>query len=205
MSSGRHTTSLVPTGYDQLFRHYYPYVSAMVRKFNVPESSRDDVAMMLVTKFIEKDMLGTFDPERLDATGNPVKFSSYLSGFVVAYIRYYVEREYKEASRSPNLIDETTVTPSGELTWLDLNGFTHEDDLSHVDYELMVDAMKEKLKTVPTKNKRDFHLLFSLMVDQLREKGRLNRRELAEMFEVSDSLISLWQKMMITHLQDLRP
>lgn len=203
------TASIVPTSYDEMFRHYYPYVCKLVRRFGVPDDLHEDVSMILVTKFIEKNMLEQFDPERVGADGMPVQFASFLSGFVVAYVRHYVTRARVEYDRERTYVDQTdnsngrADTPERQ-SWLDRKGFRHEDDVSKVEYELLLVSIRKHLGSLSVRGKKNFLLLFDLVVYQLEERGRTHIRELAGLFEVSEPAVSNWLKELAVHVRKVQ-
>lgn len=196
------TSNIVPTSYDELFRHYFPYVKAMVLKYKVPYEVHEDVAMTLLAKFIENDMLGQFDSERVGNTGKPVQFSSFLSGFIVAYVRYHAQKAHKAVDIERQYIDEPVYTDPNDATpWLDDRGFKHEDDLSGIEYDMLVHTIRLHLARIPVKRKKNFLLLFDLVLDQMEERGRIHIRELATLFEVSEPLVQSWMKELRKHIK----
>ncbi len=203
------TASIVPTSYDELFRHYYPYVTGLVHKYRVPDDQIEDVSMTLLSKFIEHNMLDQYDPEHMGGNGRPVQFSSFLSGFIVAYVRHYVDKAAKQAHREPQWIDQDADSLvrggqdglDGAVNWLDRNGFTHQDDLSDIEYDLLVHTIRLHLARIPVKRKKNFLLLFDLILDQLEEHGRIYIVELAALFEVSEPLVQRWMKELRLHVK----
>lgn len=196
-----HTTSVVPATYSELFSHYYPYVLGLVRKFRIEEADVEDVAMTILTKFYEKDVLSDFDAERLSASGKPIQFMSFLSGFVAAYIQHYVQRQALLKVRHPVSVN-MEVTTNGFLSspWIEVFGPKHYDDVSDIEYEQFLHSVRSHLASVPTRGLRDYSLLFEMIIEQLDERGRIHKLELADLFGVGPTAIDGWIKTLRGHI-----
>lgn len=190
------TQNTVPETYDEVFRHYYPQILGLVKQFGITPQRREDVAMMILTKFIERDALHDFDPQFIGRNGSPMRFQSFLSGFVVAYVRHWRSREIIEANREMNLVDQPSSHSQEEdrdgHTWIDEN-FSHEDDLSSVEMDLMMAKVRRHLATLPATNENhDLALLFDFVMEQINSQGRILVTELADLYGVSISSMQTW-------------
>lgn len=198
-------STVAPTNYDQLFRDYYPYVKNLIVKYGVPYDQAEDVAMILLEKVIQHDLLNQFDDERIGTNGRPVHFKTFFSGFILSYVRHLVEKINKSTFREPQYVDlpvrDSENTLSGSYPWLDAWGFVHEDDLTLIEYEMLLSRIRGHLSTLPVRNKKNFSLLFDLMLMQMDDKGKLNKRELSELFEVSEALVYGWIKQLAEHIK----
>lgn len=192
------TSSIAPASYTEVFQNYYPLVRYYVAKARVPNDHVEDVSMILLEKFIQKGMLEQFDPER------GVKFTTFFSGFITAYIRHYVERINLSASRELFLVDKSVAGDGEEFSsWLDAAGFAHSDDTSRMEYHSTVESIRKHLHSLPVRGKRNFLLLFDLIRLQLDEYGHIYQKELAAKFEVSPALMSGWMKMLAGHVREV--
>lgn len=183
--------SHVPTSYAEVFTHYYPAIVGLVKKFHIDPLRREDVAMTILTKFIEKDVLSDFDPEYIGKNGQKMRFESFLSGFVVSYVRYFRERELIQVKRELTLIDTdpNSEDTEEEISWLDKR-FIHVDDTSEVEYEVLVKRIRVHLKTLTvTTERNDKALLFDLILWQMEEYGRMDVEELSSLYGVTKTSI----------------
>lgn len=198
-------STVAPTNYDQLFRDYYPYVKNLIVKYGVPYDQAEDVAMILLEKVIQHDLLNQFDDERIGTNGRPVHFKTFFSGFILSYVRHLVDRINKSTFREPQYVDllvrEGENKVAGSHSWLDARGFVHEDDLTLIEYEMLLSRIRVHLSTLPVRRKKNFSLLFDLMLMQVDDTGKLNKRELSGLFEVSESLVSSWVKQLSEHIK----
>lgn len=187
------TQNYVPETYDEVFRHYYPQIVGMVKMFKVSPNRREDVAMTILSKFIERDMLPKFDPEFIGGNGQPVPFQTFITGFVASYVRYHRDREITEISRELQLVDtEVEVDVNLVLPWLDTRE-VHTDDVTSVEVPITIALIREHLAKIPASD--DIHslsLLFEFMLTQIQEYGRVLVKELADLYGVSVTSMQKW-------------
>ncbi len=199
------TANVVPKTYDELFRHYYPLVKGMVKKANVHPQLCEDVAMVLIEKIIEKDLLSQFDPEYVAANGKKINFSSYLSGFVMAYVRHLAARTRIDADRNRTYMNQESseeLRTEDWLSWMDYHGFTHEDDHSQIEYALIVHRVRAHLRGLPVKGKKNFSELFELVLEQLEETGKVHKADLAEKMNCAPSHITTMMRSLGEHIRE---
>jgi hypothetical protein len=195
-----HTQNITPTSYDEVFRHYYPMILGLVKKFGILPEQREDVAMTILAKFIEHDALNDFDPKRIGGNGSPMRFQSFLSGFVVSYIRWHVEKQALLRKRELTLVDqplsehgrsEENVGDSN-ISWLDLR-MQHEDHHEYLEAQEALNTVRTHLKKLPvTKGQGDLLTLLDLIQLQMKEVGKISATELAELYGVSSVSVRSW-------------
>lgn len=188
--------TVVPTKFEEVFRDYYAYVVNICMKAGIDPQDAEDSASYILAKFYERDMVSEYDPDyqtTYQGKAHGVKFPSYLSGFVLLYLRHHKDRQRIHQAREglsldTPLDDETTladfllspITPhfTEELEKEELVAFIHRR-------LIQPDVRFRSNNTTPT-------LLFGLMVDQVNEYGQLNIPELAELHQVTERLAYSW-------------
>jgi DNA-directed RNA polymerase specialized sigma24 family protein len=186
--------SAAPASYDDLFRTYYSFVVGLVGKHGISIDNREDVASEILLRFYERDFLNEFNPDLcFEVNGKIVKarFKSFLSAFVVNYVRSHRDRQNLRARREPLMVDEGVST-----------GFMHggsekayEDDYSPLYEEELVLKIRNYLKTVPRKSRQDqcdLLSLFDTVVQQVRINGKYSVKDLQLKFGVSPTAIHTW-------------
>lgn len=112
--------NFVPKDYGELFSHYYPMIRTLVCRAGIESQNVEDVSMAILTKFIEHDALADYDPQFTSHHGGVLRksfFPSFLSSFVLLYVRYHRERQTTRHRREYLVLDEGTprsesLTPS---------------------------------------------------------------------------------------------
>jgi DNA-directed RNA polymerase specialized sigma24 family protein len=196
-----------PESYDELFRNYYSFVVGLVGKQGIAPDNREDVASEILLRFYERDFLNEFNPDlSFEVNGKVVKarFKSFLSAFVVNYVRSHRDRQNLRAKREPLTIDggyveaisdigDSGVTPlpkavAGET-------FFYEDDYSGLYEKELVSYLRDYLSKVPRKSRQDqcdLVRLFDAVVCQARTNGKYSVKELQRIFNVSPTAIHSW-------------
>ncbi len=183
--------SAAPSSYDELFRNYYTFVVALVGKHGISVDNREDVANEILLRFYERDFLNEFNPAlTFEVNGRIVKarFKSFLSAFVVNYVRSHRDRQNLRAKREPLNLD----AGDPNTTW---DSEHYEDDYSGLYEEELVLKIREHLKTVPRKSRQDqcdLVALFDAVVQQVRVNGKYSVKELQARFGVSPTAIHTW-------------
>ena len=194
----------VPTNYSEVFSLYYPYIIKLVRKAGIDSQNVEDVAMQLLTKFYEKDVLSDYNPEFTSSHSGVVRsanFNTFLAGFVFSYIRYLKGRQELNKNREPTLVDSsissTSENSSSDLPWIVQHGLRHEDTHEELELEeliLRINAHLARVTSKSSKDRCDLGMLFTVVQKQIYEQGKLNVAELAEVFGVSATSIQNWMK-----------
>lgn len=92
-----------PADYAELYEHYFGAMKAMVAKAGIHSHNVEDVAMDILSKFMEKDALAQYDPGKLFDVGErpkfagprhrPARFASYLRRFVFLYVKQHLDAQ----------------------------------------------------------------------------------------------------------------
>jgi DNA-directed RNA polymerase specialized sigma24 family protein len=180
----------VPNNYSELFSLYRPYVEKMVRKWGVSDQYEvEDIASLILEKFIERDMLAEFDSER------GVLFSTFLGGFIGAYVRYLKDKNALDRYREGQSHD--VVVGEGESTTVyDLVAPKHYDDTTQIEYLDFVRRMRAHLAALPAKKNDTMPAVavFEQLVLQEYEDGKINVSEIARHFDVHLNTAKKWMK-----------
>jgi len=182
--------SAAPESYEELFKNYYPFVVGLVGKQGISLDNREDVASEILLRFYERDFLNEFNPElSFEVNGRIVKarFKSFLSAFVVNYVRSHRDRQNLRVKREPLIVDAPATT------LIDIDHY--EDDYSSLYEEELVVKIREYLRTVPRKSRQDqcdLLALFDAVVKQVRMNGKYSVKELQAQFGVSPTAIHTW-------------
>lgn len=187
--------SVAPDSYEELFKTYYSFVVGLVGKQGISLDNREDVASEILLRFYERDFLNEFNPNlTFEVNGRLVRarFKSFLSAFVVNYVRSHRDRQNLRAKREPLVIDQA-VYPDGFIYAGAESGY--EDDYSALYEEELVLKIRDYLKTVPRKSRQDqcdLIALFDTVVQQVRTNGKYSVKELQAKFGVSPTAIHTW-------------
>jgi len=186
----------IPTSDDEVFSKYFSHIKWLVSKRGISRDNVEDISMVLMTKFVEKNVLGDYNPDRksdyVDPNGyhRTANFKTFLSGFVNSYLRHFSERDRVEAYRS-SLSTDMRWGENSDIPLLDYLGVSVTDMTDAVEAEELIGHVMQYLKTVPGK---DITLFFEFVILQVREHGKMDAKELAEMFEVTTATIYNWLK-----------
>lgn len=191
-SSSRTSLAYVPSDFSDLYEHYYAYVVRLIQSRGVLGEEADDIAMTILATFFEKDALSDFDPER------EVKFGSFLSGFVLIYLRHHRDMLYKRKNREPVILDRPVGDENNPTTLRDVL-FTEKVNVSEVEYadllySDLVRAVDQHLGALPRNSRStvDLQTLFRLVVAQVEQYGKIDLAELSEIFGVTKNGVSYW-------------
>lgn len=182
--------SVAPSSYEELYRNYYSFVVGLVGKHGIAPDNREDVASEILLRFYERDFLNEFNPElSFEVNGKLVKarFKSFLSAFVVNYVRSHRDRQNLRIKREPLIVDAPATTMSDPEHY--------EDDYSAIYEEELVVKIREYLATVPRKSRQDqcdLLALFDAVVRQVRINGKYSVKDLQTQFGVSPTAIHTW-------------
>lgn len=102
-----------PADYAELYTHYFGAIQAMVAKAGIHNQDVEDVAMAILAKFMEKDALAQYDPEKLFDVGEhpkfegprhrPARFASYLRRFVFLYVKQHLDAQATQDRKRADL------------------------------------------------------------------------------------------------------
>lgn len=187
-----------PTSYEELFRTYYSFVVGLVGKQGISPDNREDVASEILLRFYERDFLNEFNPDlTFEVNGKTVKarFKSFLSAFVVNYVRSHRDRQNLRAKREPLIVDHPAAPGREDYTPSVSDELHYEDDYSALYEQELVDKLRAYLVTVPRKSRQDqcdLPKLFDAIVDQVRANGKYSVKDLQKIFGVSPTAIHSW-------------
>lgn len=187
-----------PASYEELYRMYYNYVVSLVRRMGIDEDRKEDVASSILLRFYERDFLAKFDPSLVfsyNGEKRPARFKSFLSKFVIIYVRSHREKQINRARRELLICD----SPIDDSSWLDFFGGRvqgPEDDVIEMlsEQELVAD-LRRHLTTIPRRSVHDMcdlPAVFDVLVEQIREYGRYDVAQLKVHFGVSATSMHSW-------------
>lgn len=199
-STGAKTGDFVPSNYAEMFDHYYGYIRALVVKAHIDYQDVDDVSMSILTKFCEKDVLKDFDPHYHADVARKALFRTFLSGFVLIYLRHYVNRQWVNQKRELLYLDIPDPTTSGSAgeSWGEHSGLLNEAAVQgEWDASTLVQDIRKRLLSEPAVQKCPLQDLFDECVRQISTADRTNVDQLAETFGISATTVR-------TRLRELR-
>lgn len=202
------TKDFVPESFDELFSHYYVFVVKLVQTFGIDRQNSEDVAMTILSKFLEKDALSDFNPEfasNHNGVTRKAVFRTFLSGFVSVYVRHYRDRQQLQLKREGISHDAPAFTfDSGEpMTWMDYIGPRYYEEFEDLADRELLASIRTHLATTKPRNaqdKCDLPLFFEMTLQQTREHGEVRTEELAELFDVSKTSIQNWLRRLRTEV-----
>lgn len=189
----------VPDSFEDMFANYYHYVVRQVMACGISKENSEDVAMKILIKFYEKDVLSDYNPDfetTHSGTTRKAVFRTFLTGFVNVYVRHFVDRQRIHKHREGFSADTVIIQGadgSQDQTWLDLNAGSVEDDYDRIEVESLVYDIRAHLLTITkarSKDLCDFPKLFELVLEQVYLGGSVDTKELANVFGVSLTTIN---------------
>lgn len=189
----------VPKSEAEVFEQYYSHVKFLVARAGIRKDYVEDYAMTLMIKFVEKGVLQDYDPDRVSTVNGVARtanFKTFLSGFVSSYLRYFAHRDALEAHRS--MITSDAKIGESETPFLDYLGMVVEDDTDIIEATELIERVRKNLKS------DKMALFFEMVLLQVHEYGKVDVRELSEMFEVTRSSIHNWLKKLRTEFENCK-
>jgi hypothetical protein len=194
---------LAPSGPDELFRQYFGYVRKVVASTPaIPAQDAEDVAMEIMTRLLERDVLGMFDPDLRFSYGGkevPARFRTFLLSQVQVYVRGQRDRLGRQRKHEyAHLEAPLSLAIGGDdqgTTMADLFMGGAEDDLSHLDVAEFVRQARSYLAAVPKRSRQDrcdLVRLFDELTSQALTTGSVQVRETAARLGVSPSVSRRW-------------
>lgn len=196
-----------PRDYAELFSRYYTYVVALVRREGIDDNSKEDVASDILLRFYERDFLNVFDASLMFSFAGqprPARFKSFLSRFVLAYVKGFRDKQSRLNTREVLLCDmpigvNNATSGSTQGTWVDVFGDPmddHEGDvLDSLAESALVAGLRAHLVDIPrrsTYDHCDLLALFDAIVEQIRSDGEWNTRALHRRFKISPTAMHTW-------------
>lgn len=188
----------VPSGPDELFRSYYGYVRRIVANTPaIPAQDTEDVSMEIMTRLVERDVLGMFDPGMKfshDGKEIPARFRTFLTAQIALYVKGQRDRLGRQRKRELLVFDSPSPGDEDGRTWGGLFGAA-EDDMSGLDAAEWIRQAREFLATVPRRSGQDrcdLVRLFDEMISQVAAHGAVSTAETAARLGVSSAIASRW-------------
>lgn len=199
-------SDFIPGTYSDMFQHYYTYVVKMVTKLGIDPQNAEDVAMTILSKFIEKDALADFDPDFQSSYGGvkrTAKFRTFLSGFVATYVQHHRTRQMKQAYREMRSTNQPVVSDSSNnsgdavIEWIELYGPNVIDEHEDLAEQDLIRQIRTRLTASGVRNNQDRCNLadfFEAVLEQSNETGKVDVTALSVQFGVSKTTIQNWIK-----------
>lgn len=182
----------IPASFTEFYRDYYSYVVRLVNRAGVPYQEAEDISQTILTRFYERGVLEQYDPNREQGA----KFSTFVSSFVLIYVRHYRNRLLRLNAHELDLLDRpVSSTDDLKSAWADAHGYTHEDSYEELELSTLKNSIEERLSRVVKNDDRsacDLLKLFRMISDQVEEDGKHNTQVIADEFGVSVSTIKYW-------------
>jgi hypothetical protein len=187
---------VAPASYEDLHRDYFPTVVRLVAKAGVWAQNVDDVAMGLMVKFLEIDILGQYRPQHTysDGTVRSVKFTTFLTHLVLLYTRHPRHRLNVHYQREINVVTDQFY--QGEFDPQEEQGPSPDEVLDRLEYVDMLYFVSTALGRLQASRRSDLKMdtLFLCVADQIEQTGKINVQQLALRFSVSATSIRAWLK-----------
>lgn len=193
-------TVQIPKTQEEVFRQYYPHVKFLVARSGIRRDYVEDYSMLLITKFMERDMLNLYDPTHTTEVNGVMRtanFKTFLSGFVSRYLKHFAARDKINASRSAYSSD-VRLGENNDTPLLDYLGITVSDDTDTVEVDELIDRVKKSLQDPKKERLSEF---FDIILLQVEDYGKVNTRELSEIFEVTRTTVHNWLKKLRTEFE----
>lgn len=187
------TSTDVPRDYAEFHLMYFEYIRSLVKRSGVLFQNVDDVAMSLVVKFIEMDILDQYTPEFVDKSGNTrrVRFRTYLTSLVMIYVKHPRHRLNIHYRREvPDLDDVLKVM---EHEFPEEQGRSVHELIEYMQYKDVLYFLSAALSRIQS-NRSALRMdeLFLIVAAQVEDDGRINVSRLAQAFQVSTTSIRAW-------------
>jgi len=182
----------VPTSFADLFTNYYPYVVNLVKRKGINPQNAEDVAMTILTTFFEKDALSDYDPNH----SSSAKFQTFLSGFVLIYLRHYRDRQNIVANREPAIVNMPVGRSAGRSVseWGELFSTPTEESYDGLFMEDLVETITEHLSAIEESSRSRVQMkeFFDRVLVMANYEGSVNVAALAVEYNVSQNSVRAW-------------
>lgn len=171
---------VAPASYEDLYRDYIGTIRKTVAKAGIDPDNVDDVATEIVVKFITTDGLAKYSPEY----GNrKVRFSTYLIGGVLTYVRHHRTVQQRNARREGTPLapqHDASAKPEEGHRWVEVMA-----DGEHRAILNVVSGVSVGRDVTGVQFARD-------IVEHVQTYGRIRRDLLAEKYGVSEAAVGYW-------------
>lgn len=193
-----------PSGPEELWRMYYGDVMRLVRRATrrsgapaIPAQDAEDVVSEIMTRLLERDVIGMFDPDRTFSYGGrevQAKFRTFLKSVVDQYILGQRDKLDRHTGREVLVYDQP-VAEDG-FSWAEVFGPSAEDDHADLAEAEWLRQAREVLAResgpVSSRGKRDMLALFDELAAQVDRDGDISRDKLCQQFGIAPGTASAW-------------
>lgn len=190
----------IPASYDELARHYYGYITGMVRKAGIPDQDVADSVQYILERLEITGAIAQYDPGHLvEHQGRLVtsRFSTFLGAKVRFYCRGLRGRVLRRAGRELLLLDASDKDAGGaqHLTMHEVLLGSSCDDHAGLDAEDFIRETRERLAAVPPRSARDtcdLVALFDELVAEISQTGGFSYAGIQARFGISPTTAGAW-------------
>lgn len=201
-----------PADYAQLFEEYIGFVRALVIAGGVRPADADDAASEILIKFIEKDALTWYDPEKVhhkavDGTvvDKTASFKTLLRRFVSLYNRQVRDRQYNRDRRESVRLDAEITAPDLVVALGRRHAPDPADEVTTVESaRVLLREIRYNLAKIPW-GLETFAIVFDAAVEAYTETNILSATTLAEALDVPLPTAKRVLSLLRHHLSDLYP
>lgn len=190
-------SSAVPADTEELYRLYASYIRSIVRRHAaIPPQELDDITSEIMTRLLERDVLGMFDPaHHIEYDGKVVapKFRTFLTNMVMLYVKS--QRDKLGRYQKRNILKCDAPAGDGSVTWAEMFGGSWFDDYPSESDTEFVGRMRTYLAMLPPRTAHDKLNLVELFDEMLAEiyvDGQVSSKAIQARFSVSPSTASVW-------------
>lgn len=182
----------VPADFTELYQRYYSYVVRLIISRGIAPSDAEDVAQIILTHFYRRNSLAHYSPDHRTAEGRQAKFTTFLSGFVLVYLKHHLDRARIEEMRRANMHPLSEEDPLNEYSAINRQGPRVEDAQDGPEYVEFVQEAHARLAAADFSGNCDLRELFEAMREQIAFTGAYNTAELAARFNAPVSTVQKW-------------
>jgi DNA-directed RNA polymerase specialized sigma24 family protein len=176
-----------PVDNEDMVRRYRGYMKGLVRKLGIPSQEADDVTNEILTRLMERDVIGMYEPDK-------GTFRNFLSAQVARYTSGQRDKLRRSSTRELLMLDAPADNEGHP--WIEIFGGAQIwDDYSALDAEQFVQRMRAHLATIERRSRRDGLSLVKLwdeIIAEIRESGEFTSARIQQRFSVSDTTASGW-------------
>jgi hypothetical protein len=191
------TPNHIPTSFEDLFVNYYRYVVNLVIRKGIAPQNAEDVAMTILTTFYEKDVLADYDPEHTvvhQGRARHTKFVTFLSGFVLIYLRHHRDRQNIHAAREPALCNAPDFATDGKQEYIEVIAPPTVETYDALFMEDLIGVISKHLATIRESSwaKVRMQEFFGRVLVQVNVEGSVDVAALAAEYEVTQASVRNW-------------
>ena len=196
MTADASEVSAAPSGPEELWRDYRPLCRHIVSRSHIPFQDVDDVTNNIMTRLIESDIIGMFDPDYYIEHGGKViaaKFRSFFTAQVQLRVKGQRDKLGRLGSHETLLCDQP-VTAEG-VSWIEMFGGQWWDDYSDLDADEFLSRMRTWLAFVPPRSDQDrcdLLALFDEVTGEARAEGRIDYARIQDRFGIGYTTARGW-------------